>query len=269
MMQDRPDETGHDDGKTDTMIEQTLDDGVLILTISAPERRNPIGHPVRQMLVNALAKAENDTEVGAVVLTGAGGHFSAGGDIREMGGTSFAESRDRFSVMKDLTSRMMRFPKPLIAAVEGWAAGAGFSTTLACETIVAATDARFIASFAKIGLIPDMGMLATLPARVGVGRAQQIMLNPTPIDAPRAEAIGMVDHLTDPGSALDLGVSLARTAMQAAPMPRAYIRDFLAWQVDAALEYERQMQPLLARSADAAEGRDAFLAKRAPIFTGN
>ena len=250
------------------MIETTRDAGVQILTITDPDRRNPIGHPVRQMLAGALADAANDANVGAVVITGAGGHFSAGGDIAEMGTATFAESRNRFAVMKDLTSSMMRFPKPLIAAVEGWAAGAGFSTALACETIVAANTARFVASFAKIGLLPDMGMLATLPARIGVGRAQQIMLNPAPVDAIRAEAIGIVDHLTDPGEALPTAVSLARTAMQAAPMPRAYIRDFLARQVDEALEYERQMQPLLGRSADSAEGRTAFLEKRTPVFKG-
>ena len=250
------------------MIEQTLDDGVLVLTMSDPSRRNPVGHKARMMLAAALAEAERNSDVGAVVLTGGGGHFSAGGDISEMGAATFSQSRDRFSLMKDLTSRMTRFPKPLIAAVEGWAAGAGFSLALACETIVASEDARFVASFAKIGLIPDMGMLATLPARVGAGRAQQMMLHPVPMNAPRAEIIGLVDHLTEPGATLDLAVSLARTAMQAAPMPRAYIRDFLAWQVDAALEYERQLQPLLGRSADAAEGRAAFLAKRTPVFTG-
>ena len=138
---------------------QNREGGVCILTLNEPERRNPVGHGTRVALVQALSQAESDPAVRAVVLTGAGGNFSAGGDIRDQRDRSISEHRDRFAVIRDLVLRMTRFSKPLVAAVEGWAAGGGFALALACPTIVASENARFVTSFTKIGLIPDMGLL--------------------------------------------------------------------------------------------------------------
>ena len=244
------------------------DDRVLVLTLDEPERRNPLGHPVRVALAAALADAETDDAVAAVVLTGAGGHFSVGGDIRDQGVRSAAEQRSRFGVIKDMVGRMVRFSKPLVCAVEGWAAGGGFSLALACPTVVASREARFVASFTKIGLIPDMGLLATLPARVGPGRARRILLGNETIDAETAERLGIVDVLADPGCACDAACALALDQSRQAPLPRHHVADWFARDVDAALDYERTVQPVLLGSDDAAEGRAAFFEKRPARFVG-
>lgn len=253
---------------SDELILTQFEDGILTVTLNEPKRRNPLGQPIRLALLAALSEAEKNPEIRAVVLTGAGGNFSAGGDIKDQGTRSLDESRERFSVVKDLVSRMTRYPKPLIAAVEGWAAGAGWSLALACDTIVAAEGAQFLAPFRKIGLIPDFGMLATLPARVGTGRARKIWLMAEPLRAKDALSIGAIDYLAGDGQALEFARKLAQESTSHAPMPRAFINDFLARSVDDAIEYERQIQPLLLNSEDAAEGRNAFFEKRTPNFRG-
>ncbi len=247
---------------------QLSDDGLLVVTLTDPDRRNPVGHAVRQELVQAFAGAGADEKVRAVVITGAGGHFSAGGDIRDQRERSMAQHRDRFATIKDLIGRMTRFPKPLVAAVEGWAAGGGFALALACPTVVAARDARFVASFTRIGLIPDMGLLATLPARIGPARARQLVLNNRTVPADEALALGIVDELTDPGDAVRVAGTVALAEAAGAPLPRQFIIDWFARDVAAALDHEQQIQPLLLNSSDAAEGRAAFRDKRAPRFRG-
>lgn len=250
-------------------ISKSLSDGLLVLTLDEPARRNPVGHESRRRLAAMLSEAESDPAVRAAVLTGAGGHFSAGGDIREQNTLgSPIEARDRFAVMKDLIGRMVRFPKPLVAAVEGWAAGGGFALAAACEVVVASRRARFVSSFGKIGLIPDMGLMATLPARIGVAPSRRIFLNSMTIDAEEGHRLGLVDELTEEGEALERASAIARVAAAEAPLPRAFVKDFLAADVDRALEFEHQMQPILLFSADAEEGRAAFFEKRKPVFRG-
>jgi 2-(1,2-epoxy-1,2-dihydrophenyl)acetyl-CoA isomerase len=244
------------------------EDGLLLVTLNEPERRNPIGHPVRQALAAALAEAERDGAVRAVALTGAGGHFSAGGDIRDQAERSVAEQRERFATVRDMVGRMVRFSKPLVAAVEGWAAGGGFALALACPTIVASREARFVASFTRIGLIPDMGLLATLTARVGAARARAIILSNRQIDAQEALALNVVDELAESGRAVEAASRLALQEAAGAPLPRHFVVDWFARGVDEALVYEQSIQPLLINSADAAEGRAAFFEKRPARFQG-
>ncbi|TRW94598.1 enoyl-CoA hydratase/isomerase family protein [Paracoccus sp. M683] len=244
------------------------EDGLLTITLNDPQRRNPIGHTARKALGAALSDAATDDGVRAVVLTGAGGHFSAGGDIRDQGARSLAAHRERFSVISDMVSRMARFPKPLVAAVEGWAAGGGLALALACPTVVASREARFIASFTKIALMPDMGLLSTLPARIGPARARRFILTNRVVDAPEAERLGMVDELADANDALRVASALAMDEAQGPAMPRQFVLDWFARDLSAALEYEQALQPMLLNSADAAEGRAAFAEKRPPQFRG-
>ncbi|EPX77099.1 enoyl-CoA hydratase/isomerase family protein [Litoreibacter arenae] len=247
---------------------ETREGGVLVVSLNEPDRRNPLGHPVRQELVRVLSDAEGEDDVRAVVLTGKGGHFSVGGDIRDQGTRSVAQQRERFATVKDMVSRMVRFSKPLVVAVEGWAAGGGFALVMACPTIVASREAKFVASFTKIGLIPDMGLLATLPARVGPARARRIIMSNRKIAADEALAMGMVDELVDEGQAVDAACAIALEEAAGAPLPRQFIADWFARDVDAALEYERMIQPILLNSEDAAEGRAAFFEKRPAKFQG-
>lgn len=250
-------------------IETRRDDGgLLVITLNEPARRNPIGHAGRQALCAALSDAASDDAVRAVVLTGAGGHFSAGGDIRDQGQRSLGAHRDRFAVIGEMVMRMARFPKPLIAAVEGWAAGGGFALALACPTIVASREARFTAGFTRIALMPDMGLLCTLPARIGPALARRLILTNRVVDAAEAHRMGMVDELAEPGAALSVASALALDEAAGPALARQVIIDWFARDLAAALDYEQALQPTLLNSADAAEGRAAFTEKRPPQFRG-
>ncbi len=247
---------------------ELLSDGLLIITFNEPKYRNPMGHAGRQELFAHLVAAESNPAVRAVVLTGAGGNFCAGGDIRDQKERSLSEHRERFAFARDVVMRLARYSKPIVAAVEGWAAGAGFGLALACPTVVAARDARFVTAFTKIGLIPDMGLLATLPARIGPAPARRLFLNNRVVAAPQAHEMGIVDELADPGDAVKAAGELALQEADGAPLPRQYIIDWFARDIHAALEYEQTVQPALLNSADAAEGRAAFAEKRPPRFQG-
>lgn len=251
-----------------TIATEIRDGGVMVITLNEPERRNPLGHAVRQELVAVLAEAEMDDAVTALVLTGAGGNFSVGGDIRDQAERSLAAQRARFAVVVDMVGRIVRFSKPVVAAVEGWAAGGGMALALACPVTVASREAKFVASFTRIGLIPDMGLLATLPARVGPARARRIVVSNRVVDAEEAERIGMVEELFEPGGAVEAACEIARAEAAGAPLPRHFLADWFARDVEAALAYERQLQPLLLNTADATEGRAAFFEKRDARFRG-
>jgi len=163
---------------------------------------------------------------------------------------------------------MIKCGKPVVAAVEGYAVGAGLSIALCCDTVVAAEDARFGAGFGRIGLIADMALNHTLPARIGMGRARQVLLYGEQMDAAAAERIGLIDHVVPKGAALDAALQRARSFADAAPLPLALTKGLLAEGLDAALDRERELQSMLFMTADHVEGRDAFLAKRRPVFKG-
>lgn len=252
----------------DVLLTEARDGAVALLTLDHPARRNALSMPMRAAMLAAFQRIEADAEVRAVVLTGAGGVFSSGGDISGMGRRSIAEGRERFRLTHDLVRLVAGLSKPVVAAVEGWAAGAGLSLALLCDTVVAAEDARFAASFNKVGLIGDFGLLHTLPRRIGEGRARQMLLYGDPMDAASAERIGLVDHLVPKGGALAVATERARVLARAAPLPIALTRRWYAEGLDDALARERDLQTMLFGSDDHAEGAAAFLEKRAPVFRG-
>jgi enoyl-CoA hydratase/carnithine racemase len=157
---------------------------------------------------------------------------------------------------------------PIVAAVEGFCVGAGLSLACACDTIVAAEDARFGAGFGRIGLMADLGLPHTLPARIGQGRARQILLYHHQLTAPEAERIGLIDHVVPKGHALATALERARFLAEQAPAPMALTKQILGEGLDRALEDERTFQSALFLTEDFNEGRAAFLEKRAPRFKG-
>ncbi len=250
------------------MLTESRDGATAVLTLDYPERRNALAMPMRERLVDALEAIEADRDLRAVVITGAGGTFSAGGDISGMNVTDLAAGRERFRLTHRLVRLLIKGSKPVIAAVEGWCVGAGLSVAMCCDTVVAADDARFAAGFGKIGLVADLGLLHTLPARIGQGRARQVFLYGEQIDAARAERIGMIDHVVPPGTALEAAMARAALFHAAAPLPVAMSKQYLAAGLDAALEWERDTQSMLFLTSDHAEGKAAFLGKRTPSFNG-
>ena len=250
------------------MLTESRDGATAILTLDYPERRNALAMPMRQRLVDALEAIEADRALRAIVITGAGGTFCAGGDISGMDAADLAAGRERFRLTHRLVRLLVKGSKPVVAAVEGWCVGAGLSVAMCCDTVVAAEDARFAAGFGKIGLVADLGLLHTLPTRVGQGRARQVFLYGEQVDAIRAEAIGMIDHVVPPGTALSAALARAALFHTTAPLPIAMTRQYLAAGLDAALEWERDTQSALFLTADHADGKAAFLEKRAPVFKG-
>lgn len=250
------------------MLDEAREGTVVVLTLDQPARRNALGMAMRERLVAAFERVEGDASVRAVVVTGRGGVFCAGGDVSGMDAADLAAGRERFRVTHRLVRLMAHGSKPLVAAVEGWCVGAGLSLACLCDTVVAGEGARFMAGFGKLGLVADLGLLHTLPGRVGQGRARQMLLYAEAMAAERAEAIGLVDAVVPGGAALGAAMERARSFADGAPLPVALTRQYLAGGLDAALDWEREMQSALFLTADHAEGKAAFLGKRAPRFVG-
>jgi enoyl-CoA hydratase/carnithine racemase len=250
------------------MLQEHRDGDVVVLTLDNPARRNALAMPMRVALVEALERLEGDASVRAIVLTGTGGAFSSGGDLSGMDAADLAGGRERFRLTHRLVRLMVKSAKPMVAAVEGWCAGGAVGLALCCDTIVASAEARFVLSFGKVGLVPDFGTLHLLPLRIGQGRARQMMLYGEPLGASQALEIGLVDQMVPPGGALSAALDRARQFGATAPLPVALTKQYLAAGLDAALDWERDVQASLFLTADHAEGKAAFLEKRPPVFTG-
>lgn len=250
----------------------TVDRGpARVITLNRPEARNAIDIPMRERLLDELERAAGDPGVRAIVLTGAGGTFSAGGDVRSMEGTGPDGVRARLTPVHKAVRLIATCGTPVIAAVEGTAAGLGVSFAAVCDHVVAAEDARFVAAFGKVGLVADGGLLWTLPQRVGMGRAKEMLVFGRTVPASRAHEIGLADSLAPPGRALEAALERAAEAAALAPLSVAAAKRLLAradHSLKRLLEAEREEQAALFGSADFAEGRAAFAARRTPRFEG-
>ena len=250
------------------LVEETRDGAIVVLTMNAPERRNALSMAMRAEFTTILARLEGDGSVRAIVLTGAGGQFCSGGDIAGMNVDEFGDGRERFRLSHQMVRLMIESSKPFVAAVEGWAAGAGVGLAICCDTVVAGAGAKFLTPFGRIGLIPDFALLHTLPRRIGEGRARQMLLAGEPVDAMTAERYGLVDHVVPDGTALDKARERAQRLAEAAPLANAMTKAILARGLAESLEWERTVQATLFMTADHAEGKAAFKAKRPPVFKG-
>jgi 2-(1,2-epoxy-1,2-dihydrophenyl)acetyl-CoA isomerase len=250
----------------------TADHGATrVVTLNRPEARNAIDIPMRERLLAEVRRAADDPGVRAVVLTGAAGTFSAGGDVRSMEGAGPDAVRARLDPVHEADRIISTCGTPFIAAVEGAAAGLGVSLAAVCDHVVAAEDARFVAAFGRVGLVADGGLLWTLPHRVGMGRAKEMLVFGRTVPAPRAYEIGLADSLAPSGQALDAALERAAEAAALAPLSVAAAKRLLARTdhgLDRLLDAEREEQTALFGSADFAEGRAAFAARRPPRFEG-
>jgi len=250
------------------MLDTVRHERTLVLTLNLPKKKNAISRAMCEAILRELDVAGADEGVRAVVITGANGTFCAGGDFDDMQERGIGGWREHFDHVVRLARRMISYPKPIIAAVEGWAVGAGVSLACCCDLIVAADDARFAYGFDKVGVLPDMGLIYTLPLRVGVVRARQIMIWGERFDAPQAKADGLVDRLAAPGKALEAALEAATTVAASAPLPIGYLKSFTTEGLDRALAFEKDCASVLFTSADHSEGVAAFKARRQPVFVG-
>ncbi|MEW7849892.1 enoyl-CoA hydratase-related protein [Massilia aurea] len=245
-------------------------DGVAVITIDRPRRRNALNLDVKQRLVDAVQALNADAAVRVIILTGAGGYFVAGTDIDEM--ASMTPTSHTLGATDLVFTTLRQSSKPIIAAVEGYALGGGCELALACDLIVAAEGARFGQPEIKVGIMPGAGGTQRLLRTIGKYQALRMMLTGEPIGAKEAFACGLVSELCPDGAALERAAALARTIAAMPPLAVRAIREVVLLGQDAPLDtallLERKAFQLLFDSADQKEGMHAFLEKRAPQYQG-
>jgi 2-(1,2-epoxy-1,2-dihydrophenyl)acetyl-CoA isomerase len=250
--------------------------GVRTLTMNRPAAFNSLTNELKDALVAALQGAAADDTVRAVVLTGAGKAFCAGQDLKEHVALLAAGDPAPLHTVDEhynpITLAIARMPKPVIAAVNGMAAGAGASFAYAADLRIAARSAKFLMAFANIGLSADSGGSWTLPRLIGYGRAMEMMLLATPVDAERALAVGMVNQVVPDEDVVKTAHELA--GRMAAGPTTAYARIKAAMLVaagtdlDGALAEESAGQAAAGATADHKAAVEAFVAKQSPTFIG-
>ena len=246
-------------------------DGVLTIRFDRPESFNALTGEMTIGTARLLEEASARDDVRVVVLTGTGPAFSTGADI---GGE---DAHERFDVRAlDAANRLIRSitacDKPVVAGVNGIAAGVGLSAALACDLTVCAESASLLLAFARVGLMPDGGATATVAAAIGRPRAMRMALLAEPLTAPAAYDAGLVSHVVpDTEHPAELA-RVVRRLSHGAPLAQAATKravNAAAWpQLEPALEFERKTQTMLLRTADVAEGMRAFSEKRHPTFRG-
>jgi enoyl-CoA hydratase/carnithine racemase len=246
----------------------------LLITIRNPARRNAFTAEMRRTLTAQLGESMTDPEVRAIVLCGHGEHFCSGADlsVNRAADWTLIQHRENSREMTRLTEVLVAGQKPVIAAVEGAAAGAGMGIACACDVLVVARGARFVPLFTRIGLIPELGLLSTLAQRVGVARARRILMASTTLDAAAALQLGLADELVETGHASERAVEIARQFEQCAPFAVAAVKQVYAQGIPSLADAgrnEADLIPVMARMDDMREGIAALREKRPPKFRGN
>jgi 2-(1,2-epoxy-1,2-dihydrophenyl)acetyl-CoA isomerase len=252
-----------------------VQDHVATITLNRPEAANALNEALGRDLMHAVIRCDEDPGIRAVVFTGAGRFFFAGGDLK-----GFADAGEHMAyAMKELTtyfhgaiSRMARMDAPVIAAVNGAAAGAGMSFACACDLVLAAESARFTMAYTRAGLTPDGSSTYFLPRLVGLKRALELTLTNRSLTAQEAMEWGIVTRVTPDGEVLaeaqKLAAQLAAGPTRSFGMSKRLLTMSFSETLETQMEHETQAIAAAARTTDGREGIDAFIGKRAPAFRG-
>ena len=251
-----------------TNVTTAVHDKVLVVTINRPDVRNAVNAAVAKGMAEALDRLDADDDLRVGIVTGAGGYFSAGMDLRAFvqGESPYAGDRG----FAGITQRAAR--KPLIAAIEGFALAGGFEIALGCDLIVASQDARFGIPEVKRSLTAAGGALLRLPKRIPYHLAMELALTGDPIGAERAAELGIVNRLAEPGAALDTALELANEIVKNAPLAliasKRILADAPGWSPEEMWRRQAEISGPVFASDDAREGATAFAEKREPVWRG-
>lgn len=245
----------------------------LIITNNNPARRNALTEDFQAGLRETLAIAAAEARIAAVILTGAKGFFCAGGDLTLLAkGAGFSEEmrRERIGDLQNLVRDIINCPRPVIAAVEGGAAGAGASIALACDMIIAADNVQFSAAYVNAGLVPDGGLTAWLSALMPPPIAAHMCLTGLPVSAERLYQLGAINELTETGGTMTAAMRLADRLAAGPAEAQVAIKKLLLnarnAMVEGQLAAETEAMAHALGAPEAVEGIRAFLEKRAPDF---
>lgn len=255
----------------------SVEGGVATLTLNRPDRLNSFNTEMHEDVQAALSEVEANADVRALLLTGAGRGFCAGQDLSDRAlepgddGVDLGASVENY--YNPLIRKIVELPIPVICAVNGVAAGAGANIAIACDLVLAAKSAKFIESFANIGLIPDSGGTYHLPRLVGQARALGMALTGDPVKAEQAEQWGLIWRAVDDDQLLEeagkLAAKLANGPTQGLAAIKKLLRSSWSRDMNGQTNLERDTMRRLGKTADYQEAVDAFLNKRTPIFKNN
>jgi enoyl-CoA hydratase len=245
-------------------------DGVAVVTIDRPERRNALNLEVKSRIAEVVSQLVADGTVRVIVLTGSGGYFVAGTDIAEM--ATMTPTQHVTLGTDHVFNVMHHCPKPLIAALEGYALGGGCELALTCDLIVAGRSTKLGQPEIRVGIMPGAGGTQRLVRTIGRYRTMKMILTGEPVTAPEALAMGLLSEMVEDGQALARALELAQTISGMPPLAVRAIKEVLQQGADAPLEtalvLERKAFVTLFGSIDQKEGMNAFLEKRKPKFIG-
>ncbi len=259
-----------------TFIAWNVADGVATITLNRPDKLNSFNRAMALEMQDALAIARDDDTIRAILITGAGRAFCAGQDLAEAIAPEGQPQPDLGGIVRDQYNPIVRLvrtiEKPIVAAVNGVAAGAGANIALACDLVLASEKASFVQAFAKIGLIPDSGGTFLLPRLIGLQRATALMFMGDKLRAPEALNMGLIYKMHAPDVLMDeankLATYLATQPTKGFGLTKRALNAAFTNDLSTHLDLEETLQREAGASDDYTEGVRAFLEKRAPVFTG-
>ena len=251
----------------------TVENEIATITLNRPTFLNALNNELVDEFLEILTKIKNSSTIRVVILTGNGRAFCAGGDLNYISTlTDIKGSKDFIEKVGCLVKQIMELNKPVIAMVNGVAAGAGFNLALAADIIFCGQSARFAQSFAKVGLVPDCGGMYLLPRIVGLHKAKELMFTADLIDAPKAYELGLINRVVEDCKLTEETLGFAEKLKSSAPIALSLIKETLneydTLDLHTLLTKESALQSICMQTLDHIEGIAAFKEKRSPKFQG-